>query len=184
VLITTSRLVKKNGVDTVIRALPLLPKDVTFRVLGTGPEEDALKALARELHVEERVEFVGYVSHAEMPSHLHKADIFVRPSRSEGFGNSFVEAFAAGLPVIATQVGGIADFLYDAKRNPDKQTTGWAVDVESPEHIAAAVKDILHKPEKTEEIVARAHKLAVETYDWDIVAKAMRGQVFDSVLKN
>ena len=50
---------------------------------------------------------------------------------------------AAGLPVIATQEGGIADFLFDAVRNPDKETTGWAVDKDSPEQIAEAVREIV-----------------------------------------
>lgn len=177
-LITTSRLVRKNAIDVVIRALPLLPQHVRFIVLGIGPDDLSLKRLARENRVTERVRFVGEVDTKEVPTYLHACDIFVRPSRSEGMGNSFVEAFAAGLPVVGTQEGGIADFLFDAKRNPEHLTTGWAVDVDSPEQVAQAVKDIMENPEKVHTVTATARALAAEKYDWDIVAKAMRERVF------
>jgi glycosyltransferase involved in cell wall biosynthesis len=126
-LITTSRLVHKNAVDDVIRALPMLPLRVHFIILGIGPEESKLKKLAEEIGVSSRVQFLGLIDHQEMPKYLRVSDIFIRPSRSEGMGNSFVEAMAAGLPVIATQDGGIADFLFDAKKNPEKPSTGFAV---------------------------------------------------------
>ena len=177
-LITTSRLVRKNGIDIVIRALKLLPENIRFIVLGTGPEDLALKRLVRECGVEKRVRFVGGIAHADIPKYLHASDIFIRPSRSEGMGNSFVEAFAAGIPVVGTQEGGIADFLFDEKRNPDTPITGWAVDTDSPEQVAEAVKDIIGRPEKVRAVVATAHALAVEKYDWNTVAKDMREKVF------
>lgn len=181
VLITTSRLVRKNAVDDIIRALPLLPEYIRFQILGTGPDEVALKTLAQELGVSARVEFLGHVDHKDMPAYLHTADIFIRPSRSEGMGNSFIEAFAAGLPVVATQEGGIADFLFDAKRNPEKETTGWAVDHDSPEQIAEQVKDILANPEQVQKVVATGRALALSKYDWDLLTKDMREKVFDKV---
>ena len=100
---------------------------------------------------------------------------------------------AAGLPVIATQVGGIADFLFDAKpartevrsggHNPEKPPTGWAVDPDSPRQIVEAVLDILAHPEKAKEVTATARKMVEETYDWDRIAKAMRERVFAPTLK-
>lgn len=174
VLITTSRLVHKNAVDDVIRALALLPGSVRFRVLGSGPDEHSLRQLAHTCGVLERVEFLGYIDRSAMPHHLHAADIFIRPSRTEGFGASFMEAMAAGLPVIATQEGGIADFLFDAKRNPGKETTGWAVDRDSPEQIAEAVKEILANPNQVARVTATAKKLVSEHYDWDLIAGRMR----------
>ena len=133
-----------------------------------------LRALARELGVETRIHFLGQVSHAEMPKYLKVSDIFIRPSLSEGFGISFIEAMAAELPVVATQEGGIADFLFDAKRNPDKETTGWAVDKNSPEQIAEAVKDILANPEQVARVKEVAKKMVIEKYDWDLIAERMR----------
>ena len=66
-LITTSRLVHKNAVDVCIRALPHLPENVRFLVLGIGPDEEMLKKLAAELNVSGRVQFLGHVSHENMP---------------------------------------------------------------------------------------------------------------------
>jgi glycosyltransferase involved in cell wall biosynthesis len=183
VLITTSRLVRKNAIDDVIRALALLP-EIRFKILGAGPDESMLKNLAKKEGVSSRVEFAGHVDHKDMPKHLHAADIFIRPSRSEGMGSSFIEAMAAGLPVIATQEGGISDFLFDAKRNPDKPTTGWAVDKNSPQQIAEAVKEIIGNPEAAKNVVENGRKLAIEKYDWDLIALAMRKKTFDKVLKN
>ena len=95
VLITTSRLVHKNAVDEVIRAVAMLPTSVRFKVLGTGPEESALKTLAQKEGVADRVEFLGFINHDDMPAHLHRADLYIRPSRSEGQGRKPGAAFSA-----------------------------------------------------------------------------------------
>jgi glycosyltransferase involved in cell wall biosynthesis len=173
-LVTTSRLVHKNAVDDVIRALKFLPNNIHFIIYGIGPDEILLKKLADEFGVSARMEWKGYIDHKDLPFALAACDIFIRPSRSEGMGNSFIEAMAAGLPVIATQEGGIADFLFDAKRNPDTETTGWAVDKDSPEQIAEAVKEILENPEQATRIIANAKKLVEEKYDWNLIASCVR----------
>lgn len=177
-LVSTSRCVHKNGIDDVIRALPLLPDNVSFIIVGGGAEEDNYKKLAKELNVENRARFIGQVERTETPIYRAISDIFVRPSRSEGFGISFASAMAARLPIIATQEGGIAEFLFDEKRNPDKPTTGWAVDKDSPEQIAQAVKDILANPEKVKTVTDTAYNLAHERYNWNSIAVDMRDKVF------
>lgn len=178
-LITTSRLVHKNGLDDVIKALVHLPPHCKFVIFGIGPDEQKLKELSQKKGIQSRVLFRGEIGHDVMPMYLQACDIFIRPSRSEGMGNSFVEAMAAGLPVIATQEGGIADFLFDEKRNPEQGTTGWAVNADSPEQIAEAVKDIMSRPEKVAEVTARAKAMAIEKYDWDLIANRMKNEVFD-----
>ena len=182
-LITTSRLVRKNAIDDVIRALPHLPPNVSFIVLGTGPDEEMLRNLAAQLEVSDRVRFVGQRGHEDLPKYLKACDIFIRPSRSEGMGNSFVEAMAAGLPVIATQEGGIADFLFDRTRNPEKPVTGWAVDKDSPEQIVAAVTDIMAHPEQVRAVVETAREMVREKYDWNVVARDMHEKVFRPLLE-
>jgi glycosyltransferase involved in cell wall biosynthesis len=154
----------------VIRALPSVP-GVHFRIIGTGPDESILRSLAKELGVQDRVTFVGFLQNSKLPEELHKSDIFIRPSRSEGFGISFVEAFAAGLPVIATREGGIADFL--------TTETGWPVAKDSPVDIAVAINDIIARPDHVKKVVATAKKLTFETYDWNLIAKDMRAKVFN-----
>ena len=169
VLITSSRLVHKNAVDDIIRALPLVP-EARLQVAGTGLDEQMLKSLAHELRVAERVEWLGYVDHERLPALLHAADIYVRPSRSEGFGASFPEAMAAGLPVITTQEGGLKDYI--------TSEVAWPVEKDSPKQIAAQIKAIVSNPEQAAEVIKNAKKLAQEKYDWELIARDMRGKVF------
>ncbi len=182
VLFTSSRLVEKNGVEDVIRALPLLPERFKFVIAGTGVLEGKLRDIARELEVDARVRFLGFVPHEKLPQHLRGSEIFIRPSLSEGMGNSFIEAFAAWVPVIATQEGGIADFLFDPFLNPDKPSTGRAVPTRNSQAIAAATlwyRDPANRAHVAD-IVENAHMLAKEKYSWDGIARAM-GDVFDKV---
>ncbi len=179
VLITTSRLVTKNALDEVIVALSSLPKHVRFIIFGTGPDQASLQKLADKLGVASRVEFKGQIGHDVLPLYLKACDIFIRPSRSEGMGNSFVEAMAAEVPVIATQQGGIADFLFDEKRNLDTPPTGWAVDMNAPEQIVEAVTDIISRSDKVAVVTRNAKKLAFEKYDWNLIGKDMKALFMD-----
>ena len=170
-LITTSRLTKKNSVEDIIKSLQYLPSNVKFLILGVGEEEASLKRLAKDAELEERVRFLGLVRHADIPKYLNACDIFVRPSLSEGMGNSFIEAMASGIPVIATPVGGITDFLKDG-------VTGLFCEVKNPESIAKKVKEYLENPALREQIIINAKKMVMEKYDWDMVASDMKNKVF------
>lgn len=180
-LVNTARLVYQKGFDTTIRALLLLPAHIKLLVVGGGPAEESLRELARELGLKDRVIFTGQVERSIVTQYRMASDIFVGPSRSEGLGNAFLSAMACRLPVIATQVGGIADFLFDAERNPEKGTTGWAVDPDSPEQVAEAVEDILAHPETVREVTEHARQMVVQEYDWDIVARRMKEEIFNRV---
>lgn len=182
-LVNTARLVHQKGFDTTIRALLLLPQNIKLLIVGGGPEEENLKKLVQELRLDERVIFTGQVDRDVVTQYRYAGDIFVGPSRSEGLGNAFLSAMACRLPVIATQVGGIADFLFDAKRNPEKGTTGWAVDPDNREQIAEAVNEILTNPERVREVTSRARKMVEEEYDWDFVVQKMKEQVFAPITK-
>ncbi|MBI5401168.1 MAG: glycosyltransferase [Candidatus Yonathbacteria bacterium] len=177
-IVTVSRLVEKNAVDDIIRALPLLHQNIKVLIVGGGPDEEALKQLANDLNVAERVKFTGQVDRKQTAECRMISDIFARPSRSEGMGNSFASAMASRIPIIATQEGGLIDFIFDAKHNPDKETTAWVVDRDSPDQIAEAVKDILTHPEQVKKVVSTAYKLVSEEYNWDFIARDMHEKVF------
>ncbi len=179
-LFTASRLVLSRGVEDIIRALSLLPPNVKLLVAGIGDDQKKLERIARDSGVAERVFFAGHVSHARLPVYYQISDIFVRPSIVEGFGNAFVEAFAAGIPVIATPVGGIPDFLYDPERNPGKPATGLFCEVRNPESIARAVLRYIKEPALVAEVVRNARALAEEKYDWDIIASDMKNKIFNT----
>lgn len=165
-VVTTSRLVVKNAVSDIIKALKYLPDNVKFLVLGSGYEMRALKKLADNKGLSERVRFLGYVAHEDMPQYLKISDVFVRPSLSEGFGNSFIEAMAAGLPVVATPVGGIVDFLRDGE-------TGLFCEVGDPRSIADKIKIFLSDDNLREKIIAHAAKMVQEKYEWDKISRDM-----------
>ncbi len=167
IIITTSRLVEKNGVSDLIRSLAYLPEEVKLVIVGTGELEKKLRQETKELGLEGQVTFAGFVPHSEVPAYLQSANIFVRPSLSEGLGNSFLEAMAAGLPVVATPVGGIPDFLENGK-------TGLFCEVRNPQSIAMQVRLLLGNDEFRKILVANASAMVRSRYNWDGIAKAMR----------
>ena len=182
-LVNTARLEYQKGNDDVIRALSSLPENIKFLIVGAGSEETMLKDLVTELHLEEHVIFTGNVDRSVVTVYRRASDIFVCPSRSEGLGNAFLSAMASRLPVIATQEGGLADFVFDKTHNPEKEATAWVVDKNNPEQIAEAVKDILAHPEKTKQITDTARAMVLEKFDWDNIAKEMREKIFGFVLR-
>lgn len=168
VLVTTSRLVEKNAVDDIIKALVLLPASVKLLVVGAGPLEASLKAVVEGYSLQNRAVFQGFVSPADIPRYLQASDIFVRPSLSEGFGNSFIEAMVAGLPVIATPVGGIVDFIVD-------QSTGLFCLTKDPKSIADKVTVLMNDRKLRDHLIETAKAMAMTKYDWSGIANLMRG---------
>ena len=171
VVITVSRLVKKNGVNDLIKAVKGLK--VKLLIAGIGPQEKKLRKLARRLNMENKVDFLGHVQHDDLPKYYSLADVFVRPSLSEGLGNVFLEAMAAGVPIIGTPVGGIPDFLVDKE-------TGLFCKIKDPKSIAQKIKQILGDQQLREKLVANGLKLVQEKYDWNLIARQM-GNIYDQL---
>jgi len=183
-LLNVSRLVHQKANDITIKALKLLPSNVLLVLVGEGEDEVMLKTLAEKEGVTNRVKFIGRVDRSEVAKYRNTivADIFVCPSRSEGLQMSSLSAMAGRLPVVATQEGGLAEYIFDEKRNPGTPTTAWAVDADSPEQIAEAVKDIVAHPEKVKEVTERARAMVFKKYNWDNIGKEMREKVFAKVI--
>lgn len=165
VLITASRLVKKNGLDILIKSIKDL--EVKLIILGTGKQESKLKALTQELGLRDKVLFLGHIGHNQLPNYLKIADVFVRPSRSEGLGTAFLEAMAVGLPIIATRVGGIPDFLKDGE-------TGLFCEVNNPRDLREKIELLLTNQQLRQKIISQGQKLISEQYDWQKIADKMQ----------
>ncbi len=178
-LFTASRLVLSRGVEDTIRALSNLPENVKLLIAGQGDDRVALETIAQESGVASRVIFAGHIDHGELPAFYKMSDIFVRPSIIEGFGVAFVEAFAAGIPVVTTAVGGIPDFLFDPEKNPGVPPTGLFCNVRDPESVARAVKRFIENPALVSEVVTNAKKLVAEKYDWNSIARMQKELVFE-----
>lgn len=99
-LIFAGRLVAQKNVALAIRALAALPDDFSLTIVGDGPDRGRLEGMTRRLGLERRVAFTGLV--ADIRPHLEASDLFVLPSRFEGYPAVMIEALAAGLPVVAT----------------------------------------------------------------------------------
>lgn len=177
-LVNTARLVNQKGNDTTLRALALLPAEYKFLIVGGGPDETMLKGLANELDIADRVIFTGPVERADVTKYRLASDIFVGPSRSEGLGNAFLSAMASRLPVVTTREGGLAEFAFDARHNPDQKPTAWVVSPDAPEEIRDAVLSIRTDTEAVRRVTDEARRMVLEKYDWDIIAREMRERVF------
>ena len=176
-LFTASRLVLSRGVEDIIAALKHLPLNVKLLIAGDGEDRKKLESIAEKI-APGRVIFAGHVDHKALPSYLKISDIFVRPSIIEGMGSAFIEAFAAGLPVVATPVGGITDFLFDPHRDPDMEPTGLFCNVRDPESVAGAIQRYMEDPALTARVIKNARELAFAKYDWQMIADAMRQRMF------
>lgn len=171
IIFTSSRLVKKNGIETLIKSIHLLLTDyglpVTLIIAGSGKQENKLKKLARKLNLESKIIFLGQVERHKILEYYHQADIFVRPSLSEGQGVSFIEAMATGLPIIATPVGGIPDFLLDKK-------TGLFCEVNNAQDLAKKINLLLTNKKFYQEIQKNSLALVKQKYDWNLIAARMK----------
>ena len=183
IIITVSRLVEKNGIGDLIAAMPAVASrqpGVKLMIVGSGPLEKNLKTKVKNLKLEDKILFLGSVSNDEVPRYLAAADVFVRPSLAEGLGNSFLEAMAAGVPIVGPPVGGIPDFLADPSTGSG-QATGLFCEVKNPASIAQKIIQILDDEILRQKIIANGQKLVQEKYNWDNIALKMR-DIFNKLI--
>ncbi|EKO3400400.1 glycosyltransferase [Vibrio fluvialis] len=136
VIASVGSLIHRKGMDRLIQAVASLNRpDLHLLIIGEGPEKPALKQLAAELKIAEQIHFVGEQS--EVFGWLRGGvDLFVSGARDEAFGLVLAEAAAAGLPVIAPNVGGIPEVL-------QHQESALLYDPESPEQLPQYIADLL-----------------------------------------
>lgn len=173
IIITVSRLTKKNAVDIIVRALPYVKTPVRFLIVGEGEERKMIESQIVASDVKDKVIFIGSVLD-ELPVYLALADVFVRPSRSEGLGTAFLEAMAAGVPIIATPVGGIKDFLVDREN-------GLAVQVDNPQDLAQKIDLILNDGTLRQKLIRNGQQLVEEKYQWSNITSQMEA-IFKKLL--
>lgn len=177
IIVTISRLEIKNGTEDIIRALKILPGRFCLVICGSGSLEEKLKKIVSELGLAERVKFIGWINHESLPKILKASDVFIRPSLSEGLGNAFLEAMAAGVTTVGTGVGGIVDFLKD-------ESTGFICLPNNPGNIAEVIEKISSYPaEKLADIKKDAERLVCDRYDWNKISLEIKN-VFYQVIKN
>ncbi|ADM10150.1 Glycosyl transferase, group 1 [Parvularcula bermudensis HTCC2503] len=158
VLLSVGHLIPRKGHDIAIGALARLPQAVLV-IVGTGPEEKALKDLAARLGVAHRVFFRGQQPHSRLPLFYRGADVLILASTREGWPNVLLEAMACGAPCVASDVGGNAEVIASA-------AAGRIVKERTPDAFADAIADVLASgPARSET------RLYAEGFDWRSVAR-------------
>jgi glycogen synthase len=155
------RLAPQKDVGTLLAAFARLPAGTRLLLVGDGPDRAALHRLARRCGG--RVHFTGFVPHARVPAMLQHVDLLVLPSLYEDLSSALIEAMAAGLPVVATRVGGTADLVRHG-------ANGLLVAPRDPAALAAAISQILTDPAAAARMSAAARHTAAG-YAWPGLAR-------------
>ena len=175
-LLTVARLVAHKGIDTALRVVAALHHDhpsLRYAVVGTGPMQNQLEELARQLGVADRVRFLTSVPDADLPALYNNAEIYLGVSRPaelmmEGFGISLSEASACGIPVVGGTTGGIPDAVRENE-------TGLLVDPRYPERVAQAVRLLLDDAELAGRLGAGGRRAVESFFNWNRVTADVRG---------
>ena len=157
------RVNEMKGVDVLIDAIALLPPDVTLHVAGEGPGVPALKEKAQQLGLgPARVTFDGYLPDPEAVARVFadSAMVAVPSLWPEPFGIVGLEALARGKPVVASNVGGIPEWLADGQY-------GYLVPPDDPAALARRIADLAGSPAKATEMGMRGRERVRKTYSWD-----------------
>ena len=165
VLLTVGRLAAEErykGFDEILEVLPSLAEDVVYVLAGGGNDRARLEEKASQLGIAHRVVFTGLFPDEDKADLYNLADVYVMPSRGEGFGFVFLEALASGIPVIGSKHDGGREALLDGE-------LGLLVDPSNPAEIEAAIRELLGHRDRAipprlahfsfENFVARAHEI-------------------------
>lgn len=170
---TVKTLAPKYGIDILIRAFAILlcdprvselirQKPIRLVLVGGGPDYEELKSLAEDLNINSQIEFVGQVTHDEVPQWLRKFDIYVAVSRSESesFGVAVLEASACGLPVVVSDIGGLPEVVRD-------EVTGLIVPHDNPTVLADSLVQLLLNSKQREAFGQAGRRHVLEKYEWE-----------------
>ncbi|MHB2021015.1 MAG: glycosyltransferase family 4 protein [Candidatus Xenobia bacterium] len=147
-----ARLSPIKGVLDCVQAMSDVP-EAHLVVAGDGPQRREIQREIDERHLHDRIRLLGHQE--DVPQMLRALDLFVVPSRNEGMGRTAVEAMAAGLPVVASRVGGLTDVVHDG-------VTGVLVPPQNPAALAAGIRQILADPGRAEAMGAAGRQRAQE----------------------
>jgi glycosyltransferase involved in cell wall biosynthesis len=161
-ILCVAHLYPRKDVATLLAAMPRISHEAVLRVVGTGPELASLRRQARELRLGRRVQFLGHVAFDRLAGEYRRADVFCLPSRQEAFGIVFLEAMAAGLPIIAARAAAVPEVVLDG-------VCGILVPAASPDELAQALNRLLSSAEERRRM-GEAGRRRAPLYDVSLVA--------------
>jgi L-malate glycosyltransferase len=165
-IVTVANLRTEKAHEVLLAAAARLTprhRQLRFVIAGDGPRAVELRALASRLGLDRHVEFLGH--REDVPALLAESDVFVLPSRSEAFPNGAIEAMAAGLPVVASRVGGLLDLV-------DEGRTGLLVPPDDPAALASAIESLVVSPARAAAIGAAARDEVARRYSFDRMVRS------------
>jgi len=165
-IICVGRLVPQKGIEYFIRAIPQIARhypEAKYVIVGEGWSRDILEAEARASGHANKIKFTGFASDQEVIDLMTSADVLVVPSIYEPFGIVALEGMATGVPVVASQVDGLAEVI-------DHESTGLFVFPRSPESIAWGIERILSDPDHARWLTENAKEKLHKAYSWEAVA--------------
>jgi glycosyltransferase involved in cell wall biosynthesis len=165
-IVVVNNLVNLKAVDDTLRAVRMLVDrgyDVEFRIGGDGLERPKLQALTRELSLQDRVTFLGVLTHPLALEEIGGADVYCMPSWSETFGIAYLEALGQGVPAISAEGQGFAPFMKESGG-------GFTVPPHSPQAIADNIAWLIDHPDEAAAMGRRGHQYVKEGWTWDVNA--------------
>ena len=163
-------LTEKYGIEYLIKAIKELEnildtenyKKIRLLIYGKGELKNKLEDLTKELQIEDKVIFKGYISNEDVPKALNEMDIFVVPSilNSESFGVVAVEAMACEVPVIVSDVDGLKEVVVNNE-------TGFVVPKRSSKEIANKIKILIENSDTVKKFKKNARERVLKLYDWN-----------------
>jgi len=166
VITFVGRLIYAKGVHDLISVFADIEREFSnlkLLIVGYGPYRQELEKLAEEVCKEE-ILFLGQKNREEIIEILSITDIFVNPSYSEGFGLTVVEAGAIGIPIVATDVGGVKDIIEDYK-------TGLLVSTGDTQLLKKKISELVLDKELRRNLAEHTHKVFKEKFDWDKITR-------------
>jgi len=164
-IICVARLVHVKGLETLVKAMGMIKSkaEVHAYVVGAGPLRSKLQALIDETGLTDTVKLCGFLPDEEKLAYLAKSDLFVLPSLYEPIPIAILEALAAGLPVVASDVGGISELVRPG-------VNGLLVKPGNPDDLAAAISNLINDSKLRRRLASNARE-SVRKYDWPVVAE-------------
>ena len=171
IVFSVGRIVQEKGLDLLIQAMPLVLRDhpsAKVVIAGKGPELEALRSLAWQVGVGEKVLLTGFISDDDRDKLFKIADCAAFPSLYEPFGIVALEAMAARCPVVVSEVGGLQDVV-------DHNKTGIVVYPNNVDSLAWGIVHTLQHPKWSAARVENAYRVVVERYNWQHIARMTAG---------
>jgi len=159
------------GIDILIKAFKLIVLqnpdiELKLEIVGKGSEENKLKRLTEDLEIQDKVDFIGFIDHSNLPQYYNSFNVAVFLSNKESFGVSAIEAMACECPVVVSDAEGFTEVV-------SHEHNGFIVPKQNPEAAAVAIQKFIDDPFLSAKMGAAGRKQVEKLYDWNENVKKM-----------